>query len=81
MKNTKENISLYEVSKLKQQQKLLLDVLNVTPNSPLPSIVVTTKAYKNKMKSKPPSSSSDKISETDAILIGDKSNYHTPPSF
>jgi hypothetical protein len=76
MKKVKANISLYEVSKLKQQQKFLLKELNAVPASPLPT-VVTAKASKGK--GKPPNVSSDKIDPSDAILIGDRSNSHTPP--
>jgi len=46
MKKIKANISLYEVSKLNQQHKLLLNELNVIPASPLPSTIFTSKASK-----------------------------------
>ncbi len=65
MKKTLANISLYELSKLKHQQKLLLKEINAVPSSPLPTSV----------SGKPPS---DKVDATDAILIRDRSNYHTP---
>jgi len=77
MKKTKANISLYELSKLKQQQKLLLNPLNAVLTSPLPSTVVTTKAYKGK--NKPPYPTYDKIGPSDAILTGDRFNSHITP--
>ena len=77
MKNTKENISLYEVNKLKQQQKLLLNELNAVPASSLPSTAVTENSSKGK--GKPSNAPIDKIDSSNAILIGDISNSHTHP--
>ena len=77
MKNTKPYISLYEVTKLKRRQKLLLNELNVVLASALPSTIATSKGWKGKHK--PPNVHIDKIDPCDAILIGDGSNSHTPP--
>lgn len=79
MKKTKANISLYEVSKLKQQQRLLLNALNAIPTSPLPLIFVTNKSPKRKEQSKSLTSYSHNINPTYVILIRDRSNSHTPP--
>lgn len=65
MKKTKANITMFELSKLKHQQKLLLKELNVVPSSPLPSAKVANDS------GQPPSS---RIEATDTILIGDRSN-------
>lgn len=70
MKKTKANITMFELSKLKHQQKLLLKEFNVVPSSPLP----TTKAASNS--GQPPAC---RVEATDTILIGDRSNSHTPP--
>jgi len=72
MKKTQANISLHELSKLKHQQKLLLKDLNAVPSSPLPTSVLSKAA---KGSGRPPL---DKVDSTDAILIGDRSNSHTP---
>ena len=37
MKKTKAHITMFELSKLKHQQKLLLKELNVVPSTPLPN--------------------------------------------
>ena len=76
MKNIKENIYLHDLIKLKQQHKILLQELNETPASSLPA-PFTAKASKGV--GKPPSDSPEKIDASDAILIGDRSNFHTPP--
>lgn len=73
MKKVKANISLYEVSKLKQHQKYLLNELNA---SPLP-VVVASKVAQGI--GKPPTNSTDKTASIDTILIEDRSNSHTPP--
>lgn len=56
----------------------LLNALNATPNTPLPTTIVTTDITKTKTNSKPPSSS-DKIKQANVILMGDRSNSHTKP--
>ena len=73
MKKTRENISLFELNKLKHQQKLLLKELNAIPSSPLPNVVMSKAA---KGIGKPPS---DRVEAIDDVLIGDRSNSNTPP--
>jgi len=72
MMKTRANISLFEISKLKHQQKLLLKELNAIPSSPLPNVVLSKAA---KGSGKPPS---DKVDANDVVLIEDRSNSHTP---
>lgn len=57
----------------KHQQKLLLKELNVVPSSPLPNAVFSKAA--NDLGQPPPG----RVEATDAVLIGDRSNSHTPP--
>ena len=73
MKKTRTNISLFELSKLKHQHKLLLKELNTVPSSPLPTVVLSKAA---KGTGKPPS---DKVDSTNVVLFRDRSNSHTPP--
>lgn len=75
MKKTRAKISQHELTKLKQQQKILLRELKAIPVSPLPSVVVTQAAYDM---GKPPSSS-NKLDPSDLVLIGDRSISHIPP--
>lgn len=76
MKKVKDNISFYEVAKINQQHKYLLKQLNVVHASHF-SIVVTSKASKGI--GKPSIDPLDKIDLTNAMVIGDRSNSHTPP--
>lgn len=73
MKKTRANISILELGKLKHQQKLLLKELNAVPSSSLPNVVLSKASNKT---GKPPS---DRVESIDVILIGDRSNSHTPP--
>jgi len=70
MKKTKANITMFELSKLKHQQKLLLKELNAVPSTPLPSAKAANDS------GQPPSGM---VEATDSVLIGDRSNSHTPP--
>jgi len=70
MKKTKANITMFELSKLKHQQKLLLKELNAVPSLPLPSAKAANDS------GQPPSG---RVEAIDTILIGDISNSHTPP--
>ena len=73
MKKIKENIYLQELTKLKQQHKCLLKELNAVPASPLLSTMVSKASNRmGKTLVHPLFNSSD------AILIGDRSNSHTP---
>ena len=74
MKKTRVNISLHELTKLKQQQKILLRESKEVLVSPLPSVVVTQATYDM---GKPPSSS-NKVNPTNLVLIGDRSISYTP---
>ena len=74
MKKIEENISIHELTKLKQQQKFLPKELNAVPTSPLPIVVVSKSS--NGM-GKPPGHSL--FNSSNIILIGDKSNSHIPP--
>ena len=67
MKKTRANISIHELTMLKQQQKILLRDLNAVPASVLPAPVVAQAT--NKMGKMP--SPSTKIDPTYFIMIGD----------
>jgi hypothetical protein len=73
MKKTRENISLFELSKLKSQKNSLLKVLGATDKSSLPSSTIENKE-KNTI-----AQNSSFNRQTDVVLIGDKSNSHSPP--
>ena len=73
MKKNRSNISLFELSKLKHQQKLLLKELNAVPSSPLPNVILPKAA--NEI-GKP---TSDRVDSTNVVLIEDRYNSHTPP--
>ena len=75
MKKSRTNISLHELTKLKQQQKILLRELKAVPVSPLPFAIITQATYDM---GKPPSSS-NKVDPSDLVLISDRSIYHIPP--
>lgn len=76
MNKIRVNISLHELNNLKHQQNLLLKELNTISSSPLPTDVLSQVV---RGMGKPPNDSSNKFDPTDAILIGDRSNSHTPP--
>lgn len=75
MKNTKENISLHEMTKHKKQQKIFLRELKAIPVEPIQPPII---AQASKDTGKPPSSSK-KVNPNDIVLIGDRSISHTPP--
>jgi len=74
MRKTRENISLHELTKLKQQQKILFRELKSVLVAPSPSDIVTQAT--NDM-GKPPASS-NKVNPTELVLIGDRPISHTP---
>jgi len=76
MNKIKVNISLHELSNLKQHQTFSLKELNAVTTSPLHAPVVAKAA--NAM-GKSPIDSFNKVNASNAILIGDISNSHTPP--
>jgi len=54
----------------------LLKELNAVPTSPLPAAVIY---QASQGMARPPSNSLDKVKPTDVVLIGGRSNSHTPP--
>ena len=68
MKKTKANITMFELSKLKHQHKLVLKELNVVPSFPLPNAIISKAT--NEI-GKPPRG---RVEATNAILIEDRSN-------
>lgn len=70
MKKTKANITMFELSKLKHQNKLLLKELDVVPSSPLPNALLSKAANET---GKPPPG---RVEATNVVLIGDISNSH-----
>ena len=73
MKKIKENITMFELGKLKHQQKLLLKELDVVPSYPLSNAVLSKAANET---GKPPPS---RVEATDVVIIRDRPNSHTPP--
>jgi len=73
MKKTKANVTMFELSKLKHQQKLMLKELDAIPSSPLPNVVLSKAANET---GKPPPG---RVESIDVVLIIDRSNSHTPP--
>ena len=76
MKKTRANITLYELSKLKHQRKIMLKELHAVLVAPLLAAVLS-KASHNM--GKPPTNATNKIDPTDIALIGGRSRSHTPP--
>ena len=72
MKKIKANISLYEMTKVKKQQKILLRELKAIPVDPIQPPVI---AQASKDMGKPPSSP-NKVNPNDLVLIGDRSISH-----
>lgn len=68
MKKIKENISLHEMTKLKQQQKILLRELKAIPAEPIQPLVIE---QASKDMGKPPSSTT-KVDSNDLVLICDR---------
>ena len=73
MKNTRANITLYELSKLKHQQKIMMKELHVVPTTSLPTAVASQNM------GRPPTNMNNKIDPNDIALIGGRSRSHTPP--
>jgi len=73
MKKIKANISLHELIKLKKQHKFILKELKAIPASPIP-IAIVSKASNGMGKILGHSL----FNSYDVIVIGDKSNSHTP---
>jgi hypothetical protein len=73
MKKTRANITLYELSKLKHQQKIMMKELHVVPTTSLPTAVASHNM------GRPPTNMINKIDPNDIALIGGRSKSHTPP--
>ena len=76
MKKTRANITLFELSKLKHQQKVLLKELHVVPVPPLPAAVISQSFHDMGRR---PTSMMNKVDPNDIALIGGRSRSHTPP--
>jgi len=76
MKNTRVNITFYELSKLKHQQKLLLKELHAVPVAPLPAAVISQASHEM---GRPPNTVINKFDPNDIAIIGGRSRSHTPP--
>jgi hypothetical protein len=72
MKRTRENISLYEISKLKSQKNSLLRDLGVSEKTSSSSTTI-----ENKEKVSTVQTLSSEV-DIGSILIGDRSRSHTP---
>ena len=73
MKKTRANITLYELSKLKHQQKIMMKELHAVPTTSLPTAVASHNL------GRPPTNEINKIDPNDIALIGGRSRSHTPP--
>ena len=76
MKKTRANITFYELSKLKHQQKVLLKELHVVPEKPLPAPVISQASHEM---GRPPTNVINKVDPKDIAFIGGRSRSHTPP--
>ena len=76
MKKTRANITLYELSKLKHQQKIMMKELHAVPVAPLPAAVLSQASHNM---GRPPTNAINKIDPNDIALIGGRSRSHTPP--
>ena len=76
MKKTRDNITFYELSKLKHQQKVLLKELHDVPEKPLLDPIISQAS--NEM-GRPPTNTISKVDLENIALIGGRSRSHTPP--
>lgn len=76
MKRTRANITLYELSKLKHEQKIMMKELHAVPVAPLPAAVLSQASHNM---GRPPTNAISKIDPNDIALIGGISRSHTPP--
>jgi hypothetical protein len=67
MKKTRANITLYELRKLKHQQKIMMKELHAVPTTPLPTTVASHNI------GRPPINTINKIDPNDIALIGGRS--------
>ena len=76
MKKMRDNITFYELSKLKHPQKVLLKELHVIPEKPLPPLVISQASHEM---GRPPTNVISKGYLENIALIGGRSRSHTPP--
>jgi len=76
MKKTRANITFYELSKLKHQQKILMKELHAVLVAPLPAAVISQASHHM---GRPPTNAISKVDPNDIALIGGRSRSHTPP--
>jgi len=67
MKNTRANITLYKLSKLKHQQKIMMKELHAVPIAPLPTAVLSQSSHNM---GRPPTNVISNIDPNDIALIG-----------
>ena len=72
MKKTRANITLYESSKLKHQQKIMMKELHAVPITSLPTAVASHNM------GRPPTNAVNKIDPNDIALTRGRSRSHTP---
>ena len=77
MKKTRANITLFELSKLKHQQKVLLKELHVVLVAPLPAAVISQASHDM---GRPPTSTMNKVDPNDIELI-EEDRHHILPHF
>ena len=75
MKKTRVNITLFELSKLKHQQKLPLKELQAIPVAPMPAAVISQASHEM---GRPPTNVTSKVDPNNIALIGGRSRSHTP---
>ena len=75
MKKTRDNITLYELSKLKHPQKIMMKELHAVPIVPLPTAVLSQASHNM---GRPPTNAINKIDSNEISLIGGRSRSHTP---
>ena len=78
MKKTRANITLYELRKLKHQQKIMMKELHDVPVAPFPTAVLSQASHNM---GRPPTNAINKIDPNDIALIGGRSRSHAPPCF
>jgi len=76
MNRTRANITFYELSKLKHQQKFLLNEFHAVPVAPLPTAVISQASHEM---GRPPNTVINKVDPNDISLIGGRSRSHTSP--
>lgn len=75
MKSSRANITFYELSKLKHQQKVLLKELHAVTVAPLPAAVISQASHDME---RPPTNAINKVDPNDIALIRGTLGSHTP---